>query len=162
MPSVRPTGTPLAPLAAILALLAPSQVGCFAGAALQGFPDRPVGTVDLVSGTLGSHTLVPAACVSGERQLFLGADFVDDRQGLTLRLVLDPTGSATIRVFRSSNPLDRGVLFQRQDCSRLELSLERTGWSIDDIYDLRVDVDLDCRRASGDALQGKLAVEHCH
>jgi hypothetical protein len=137
-------------------------VGCFANSALQAVTDQPVGTVSLVSATLGSHTLVPTACASGEQQLFLGADFLDTSQGLTMRLILDPTGSASIRVFRSSNPLDRGVLIERPDCDDLQLSLERTGWRINDIFDLRVRIELDCHAASGDSLQGKLAVDHCH
>jgi hypothetical protein len=121
-----------------------------------------VGTLTLVSGTLGNLTLTPAVCVSGERQLFLGTDFLDNNQGLTTRLIVDPTGGTSIRVFRSSSPLDRGLLLQRHDCDQLQLSLERTGWRINDVYDLRVSLEVDCRLPTGDSLRGQLAADHCH
>lgn len=162
MPATAQRRTSSLSLVALLLPVALSQVGCFANSALQAVTDQPVGTVSLVSATLGSHTLVPTACASGEQQLFLGADFLDTNQGLTMRLILEPTGPASVRIFRSSNPLDPGVLIQGHECDQLQLSLERTGWRINDIYDLRVSIALDCHAASGDSLQGKLAVDHCH
>ena len=62
----------------------------------------------------------------------------------------------------ATKPLEAGVLFSRADCSRFEMSLEHTGWQINEIYDLSVRIDFDCRNAAGDAASGSLVAEHCH
>ena len=136
--------------------------GCAANTALVGSSGVPMGTVKVASTTFGNVTLAPTACVSGEHRLFLGADFLDGSRGTVLRLILQPSGEATLRVFNATSPLDPGIVFQRTACSKALVSLERTGWRIDDIYDLRVSLDLDCRNASGDSLRGTLSVAHCH
>jgi hypothetical protein len=150
------------PIAALLPVLAAVQLSCFASSAIDAIKPQPTGAVHLASGTLGNRVLTPTTCASGERQLFLGADLVDSREGLTTRLILDPVGSVSIRVFNSSHPLDPGLLFQRHDCDQLELSLEHTGWRINEVYDLRLSIELACHLASGESLQGKLAADHCH
>lgn len=137
-----------------------SLSGCAIGPALQAAKSQPAGSVTLRSRTLGDRTLKPTSCQSGEHQLFLGADFVD--QGTAMRLIVEPTGAVSLRFFDVAHPLDPGVLFRRQDCGRFELSLDRTGWRINDIYDLRVSLDFDCRDASGDTAAGQLATDHCH
>jgi hypothetical protein len=143
-------------------VLASLHCGCFAGAALDVGKSEPAGTVQLTSASLGDHTLAPTACASGEHQFFFGADFLDRSLDITTRLIIDPAGAATLRLFAASQPLDQGLLFHRKDCSRFQLSIERTGWQINDIYDLRVSLEFDCRTASGDSVQGTLAVAHCH
>jgi hypothetical protein len=145
----------------LLAGLALLGSGCAVGPALRVEKAEPAGRVTLRSPTLGDWALKPTACQSGEHQLFLGADFLDS-QGITTRLILDPTGAASLRFFDAAHPLDPGVLFRRQDCGRFELSLDRTGWRINDIYDLRVSLDFDCRDAAGDTAAGHLATDHCH
>lgn len=139
--------------------------GCAVGPALQATNPKPAGSVTLRSRALGDRTLKPTACRSGEHQLFLGADFLDyqgDSQGIAARLIVEPTGAVSLRFFDVAHPLDPGVLFRRQDCGRLEISLDRTGWRINDFYDLHVSLDLDCRNASGDSAAGHLAADHCH
>jgi hypothetical protein len=147
--------------AVLLSSLALLSAGCVVGTALQAAKSEPAGGVTLRSQALGDRTFKPSACRSGEHQLFLGADFLDS-QGITTRLILDPTGAASLRFFDAAHPLDPGALFRRQDCGRLALSLDRTGWRINDIYDLRVSLDFDCRNASGDTAAGHLATDHCH
>jgi len=147
--------------AVLLSSLALLAAGCATAPALQSAKAEPAGGVTLRSQALGERTLQPTACQSGEHQLFLGADFPDG-QGITTRLILEPTGAASLRFFDAAHPLDPGVLFRRQDCGRFELSLDRTGWRINDFYDLRVSLDFDCRTASGDAAAGHLAADHCH
>jgi hypothetical protein len=135
--------------------------GCVVGTALQAAKAAPAGGVTLRSQAFGDRTLKPSACRSGEHQLFLGADFLNS-QGITTRLIVDPTGAASLRFFAAAHPLDPGVLFRRQDCGRFGLSLDRTGWKINDVYDLHVSLDFDCRDASGDTAAGHLATDHCH
>ncbi|HEY0514051.1 MAG TPA: hypothetical protein VGH73_19240 [Thermoanaerobaculia bacterium] len=145
----------------LLSSLALFCAGCVVGTALSAARAAPAGSVELRSPSLGDRTLKPAACRSGEHQLFLGADFLDG-QGLTARLILEPTGRASLRFFEAAHPLDPGVLFQRQDCGRFELSLDRNGWRINDIYDLHISLDFECHAASGEAATGHLVADHCH
>ena len=136
--------------------------GCGAQTAVVGGAGAPIGTVRVTSATFGNATLAPAACASGEHQLFLGADFLDRTRGTALRLILGPTGEATLRVFDTARPLDPGIVFHRAACSKALIAFERTGWQINDIYDVRASLDLDCRNASGDTLQGTVSIAHCH
>jgi hypothetical protein len=145
----------------VLASLALLSAGCVPGTALKAEKAEPIGTVTLKSRALGDRVLKPTACQSGEHQVFLGADFLDS-QGITTRLILEPTGAASLRFFAAAHPLDPGVLFRRQDCGRFELSLDRSGWRINDIYDLHIRLDFDCRATSGEAAAGRLATDHCH
>jgi hypothetical protein len=135
--------------------------GCVVGPVLQAEKAEPAGTVTLKSAALGDRTLKPSSCQSGEHQLFLGADFLDG-QGVTARLLVEPTGAASLRLFETDHPLDPGLLFRRQDCGRFELSLDRTGWRINDIWDLRASLDFECRNGAGETAAGHLATEHCH
>ena len=147
----------------LLSLAVPALTwGCFASGAIDAVKSAPTGTLEVVSASLGSHTLVPSVCASGERQLFLGADFLDGAQGITARLILEPSGAASLRLFPTDEPLEAGLSFRRQDCDRFDLSLERTGWQINDVYDLRVRMDLDCRAATGDSVRGALTADRCH
>lgn len=118
--------------------------------------------MQVTSATFGNVVLTPTACVSGEHHLFLGADFVDGARGMALRLILGPTGETTLRAFDMAHPLDPGVVVDRSACSKLLVSFERTGWRINDFYDIRASLDVDCRTSTGDTLQGMLTVAHCH
>jgi len=145
----------------LLAGIALLCAGCVVGTALSAAKAQPAGRVTLTSPALGDHTLQPTTCRSGEHQLFLGADFLDG-QGLVTRLIVAPTGAASLRFFDAAHPLDPGVLFRREDCGRFELTLDRTGWRINDIYDLHIRLDFECRAASGEAATGHLVTDHCH
>jgi hypothetical protein len=159
------TSTPRKPamllLLALLACIALLCAGCVVGTALSAVKAEPAGRVTLTSPRLGDRTLQPTACRSGEPQLFLGADFLDG-EGLVTRLIVAPTGAASLRFFDAAHPLDPGVLFRREECGRFELTLDRTGWRINDIYDLHVSLDFDCRAPSGEAATGHLVTDHCH
>jgi len=137
------------------------QAGC-AAPAMGGREAGPKGNVQITSPTFGNVALTPSACVTGEYHLFLGADFVDSASGSTLRLILEPAGEALLRVFKTAQPLKRGIVFPQAACSKFQVSFERSGWRINDFYDIQVSLDVDCRTASGDALQGMLTVAHCH
>ncbi len=145
----------------LLAGIALLGSGCVVSTAISAAKAQPAGSVTLTSPALGDHTLQPAECRSGEHQLFLGADFLDG-QGIVTRLIVAPTGAASLRFFDAAHPLDPGVLFRREDCGRFELTLDRTGWRINDIYDLRLSLDFECHAASGEAAAGHLTADHCH
>ena len=147
-----------------LRMIAPGPLlllgGCFATA---GLPIREglAGSVHVEAPGASPATLTPVRCESGERQVFLGADFVDTADKV-VRLIVSATGASTVRVFDGAHPLDTGTLFHRADCTRFELTLDRTGWRVNDVYDLAVRFAFDCRTAAGEHAAGELAAEHCH
>lgn len=147
--------------AAVVLVLSLFLASCFVGTALDTLKSRPTGTVQLTSDVLGDHTLAPAACASGERQLFLGADFLDSA-GITTRLIIDPDGAVRVRLFSAARPLDPGVSFRRTDCSRLEFSLERTGWRINNVYAVRVSLEFECRTGPAASARGTIAADSCY
>jgi len=105
--------------------------------------------------------LSTAACVSGERQQFLGADFSDEAAGYTVRLVVDPLSGPAARVFSNAHPFDDSAVFQRSDCRVFHFAVDSTGWRIDHYEDYKVSLELDCA-GDGVSLAGKAAAEHCH
>lgn len=147
---------------AILLAAALLQAGCASHTALMGGDGGPSGTVRVASAVLGNVELKPTVCTSGERQLFLGADFLDGPKGIALRLILDPTGEATVRAFNTARPLEPGVYFRRGACRKFQVSLERTGWRINEVYGIRVTLDVDCGMSSDYSIQGMLAAASCH
>lgn len=147
---------------AALSLAAALQSGCFATSAFEATHVDPTGTVEIVSPIIGNHTFTPTGCVSGERQIFLGGDFEDTSSNLVLRLFVEPSGEASIRIFPADRPLEPGLLFGKADCGRFQLSLDRTGWQVNDIYDLAIRLELSCSTTNGDTAEGSLTVDHCH
>ena len=135
--------------------------GCVVSSAIEAARDEPEGTARFTQADGSRNDFEAVSCGSGEHQLFLGADFAD-ADNRTVRVVVDPRGAATLRYFDSSQPLEPGLLFHRADCERFELSLERTGWQIDEIYDLAVTIDFSCRLPSGATGAGALVATHCH
>jgi hypothetical protein len=121
----------------------------------------PLGSLTLSGPTFGGQALAPAACVSGERQFFLGFDLHDDKAGVVTRLVIDPVNGPIIRVFASAAPFDKTVVFHRADCRVFHFSLDFTGWRINRVDQLSVSLELDCRLPSGESIVGKAADAHC-
>jgi hypothetical protein len=138
-----------------------SLAGCFVGSAVETMKAVPSGSIELHSATLGDRTIAPTRCVSGERPVFLGADLDDDR-GVTARVIVDPTGATTLRFYPTGHALTPGLLFRREDCSRLDLTLSQTGWQVNEVHDLGFELAFDCRLPNGDTASGTLAVAHCH
>lgn len=107
-------------------------------------------------------TVTPTVCLAGDRELFLGADLVDGSAGLIVRLVVDPLEGPILRVFDRAAPFERSVLFFREGCASFELSLEETGWTINDLPVRRLELAIDCESEEGAAIAGRAAAEHCN
>ena len=137
------------------------QSGCIVSSAIDASRDQPVGIVRFTDPDGRSTEFTPVSCVSGEQQVFLGADFLDDEQRVA-RLVVDPLGDASLRFFSNAEPMKPGVIFRRADCETFQLSLQRTGWEINEVYDLTVSLDFSCRLESGARASGNLGAPHCH
>ena len=121
----------------------------------------PLGAFTLDGPTFGAHALAPAQCHVGQREQFLGFDFLDSQAGIVARLVVDPATGPVVRVFRSAAPFDSTVLFHRSDCRVFHFSLDETGWRINRIDQLRVSLELDCSLPSGDRIAGKAEDPGC-
>lgn len=120
-----------------------------------------LGSVTLHSGHLGQSTFSPNVCRAGDREFYLGGDFVDEKSGLIARLVFDPLEGAAIRIFEKDAAKDKSIVFRRDDCKRLEYSLDPTNWRINDVSDYRISFKFECAR-NGDSATGELSAAHCH
>ena len=110
----------------LVACMALVHFGCVVNAAIEAARDQPQGRATFTQANGSMRDFEALSCRSGEHQVFLGADFVDSASYIA-RLALDPKGTATLRFFDSSQPLEQGIVFIRSDCDRFELSLNRTG-----------------------------------
>lgn len=161
MPASRRPTRVLVPTLALAALTA----GCFSSqpvSPVAGAPPAALGSLSLSSGALGDATIVPTACEAGDRQFFLGGDFLDEKTGLVVRLVVDPLEGPAVRVFRAEKPFEGSRVFHRPDCAVFHFSLDSTGVRINRVEDYRLTLDVDCRSRDGDRLSGQASTTHCH
>lgn len=121
----------------------------------------PPGAFTLTRAGAPPVALSTAACVSGERQQFLGADFSDEAAGYTVRLVVDPLYGPAARVFSNTHLFDDSTVFRRSDCRVFHFAVDSTGWRVNHYEDYRVSLELDCAGETV-SLSGKAAAEHCH
>ncbi len=120
-----------------------------------------LGSIQVSSPRLGDVTVVPTDCTSGARQYFLGGDFSDAKSGMVVRLAVDPIGSPAIRVFSQSAPIDKSVVFRREECSVFHFSLDSTGWRVNHIDDYRITLNVDCARGN-ESVRGTASTTHCY
>lgn len=123
---------------------------------------EPGGSFTVSTKALGHLTLAPSSCVAGDRQLFLGADFPDEKAGAVVRLVVDPLEGPAVRVYASGAPFDKSTVFRRSDCPVFHFSLDSTDWRINHVQDYHVSLELRCATAEGETIEGRVAVDHCH
>ena len=109
-----------------------------------------------------SLTIEPTACVAGDRQFFLGGDFADAKGTAVVRLVIEPLAGPAVRVIAPFASEEFPIVFRQPECKVLRVSFEATGLRINDVYDYRITLDVDCTRADGTALVGKVSTAHCH
>ena len=123
--------------------------------------DRTLGSVALYSERLGHSTFTPNTCRAGDREFFLGGDFIDEKSGFIARLVFDPLDGAALRIFASGKSAEKSIVFHHDDCRALNYTFEPTSWRVNDVYDYRISVSFDCSK-SGDAAKGAVSATHCH
>jgi hypothetical protein len=121
----------------------------------------PLGAFAASSPALGTRTVAPTGCTSGDPEFFLGADFADASSGLVLRLVVDPIRGPAVRLFSAGSPFDNDIVFTRAECAVFHFSLDSTGWRVNRVSDYRVTLELDCSR-DGESIRGHSSSTHCH
>jgi hypothetical protein len=122
---------------------------------------QALGSFSVASQTFGNVTVSPTACAGGDRQLFLGGDLSAPGSPVVLRLVVDPLEGPAVRLFSSEAPYDTSVVFRRADCTVFHFSLDDTGWRVNDIYDHRLTLQLECAKP-GESVSGSASSTHCH
>jgi len=150
-------------LPAILALLC---AACFPARPIEpvagASSDAALGMFRFTSPRGDTQTIEPTSCVAGDRQFFLGGDFADAKSSSIVRLVVEPLQWPAVRVISPSASDQSPIVFKRPECKALRVTFEPTGWRVDDVYDYRITLDVDCTRADGTALVGGASTTHCH
>ncbi len=161
---------PQAGLAGLVLAAAVASTGCFSFPAmpLPGTADTQpaepgtLGSFTVASPLLGNATVAPSGCSAGDLQQFLGADFSGPASRLVVRLVVDPLEGPAARVFDAEDRFRKSVVLRRTECAVFHFSLERTGWTINDVRDYQVSLELDCALADGTTVHGSASSTHCH
>jgi len=131
------------------------------GAATDKSGNVSLGSVALYSERLGQATITPNTCSAGDREFFLGGDFIDEKSRLIVRLVFDPLDGAALRIFTANSSAEKSVVFHRGNCKALQYTFEPTRWRVNDVYDYRISVSFDCALGA-DAAKGEVSATHCH
>lgn len=119
------------------------------------------GALSVAGPSLGERRIEPALCASGELQSFLGADFVDPRSQLVARLAIEPLGGPGVRIFSAEEPYGAAIVVRPGDCEVFHFAHERSGWQLNDVYIVRIELELRCALANGDRVEGKLSAPAC-
>lgn len=102
----------------------------------------------------------PDACLSGEHEQFFGFILASSGSPAVLRAVVDPLDGPGLRVVGLEGT--GGLVVRPDQCERLDLVVEPTGWRVNDIQDLSGTLDVSCRTTDGTSVEGALEVRHCH
>ncbi|HWM93339.1 MAG TPA: hypothetical protein VN493_21430 [Thermoanaerobaculia bacterium] len=115
---------------------------------------------ELTLQTAGGETLQwkPGACLSGEHEQFFG--FILGAPPVVVRAVVDPLQGPGLRVTGLEGT--DSLVFYPDQCEKLDLTLEPTGWRVNDFQDLSGALDVLCVRADGSRVEGTVDVRHCH
>lgn len=150
---------------AFLALIAASilMTGCISTGTGQLGKNEPVitGQLALAGPTFGTAVLEPKACDSGEHQVFFGADFSSPESKVVARIVVDPLTGPGVRIFDQEARFEKALVLNKEICQGFHFSLERSGWRINDVYVMKVHLDLDCTLPNGDSVKGGVDAASC-
>ena len=128
---------------------------------------KATGTLEMSGPVAGSVRFVPESCTSGDREYFLGVDLAATQPGIEVRALIEPLGTAVVRVRRSGSEGEGEggggmVFFRHDDCRVLELEVEPSGWRVNEVRDVSGFLDLDCDSLEGDHVAGRIEMNHCH
>ena len=139
--------------------------GCFPARPVDPVPDAladALGMLRLSSPRGGTLSITPTTCTAGDRAFFLGGDFADAKTSSVVGVLFEPLDGPAIRVISPSATGETPLVFRRPQCKVMRATLESTGLRINDVYDYRITLDVDCLQADGTALAGKVSTTHCH
>lgn len=103
------------------------------------------GEIDVRTDLYGDWTMAPNDCYSGERQLFFGADLLEDGDDADLvRIVLDPLEGYSLALNVPGEDL-AFVLREDDGCERFDLRVERGNTRVNNIWEVQGHVRVTCR-----------------
>jgi hypothetical protein len=125
---------------------------------------KATGALEMSGPVAGSVRFVPESCTSGDREYFLGVDLAAARPGIEVRALIEPLGTAVVRVRSPAAEGEGGgmVLFRHDDCRVLQLEVEPSGWRVNEVRDVSGFLELDCDSLEGDHVAGRIEMNHCH
>jgi hypothetical protein len=101
-------------------------------------------------------------CDSGDREYFLGVDLVDSSRNLIVRILVDPIAGPRLKLTRRGPDGPIVELFLPTHCRGLSADVERTGWRVNGVRDVKGNLEGECRSDSGTTLKASLHFSHCH
>jgi len=135
--------------------------GCMAssptGRSGDAAPGDGIGRFEVSSAAVSRGVIVPTRCEAGDHENFLGGDLRDDSLGITVRLVVDPLYGPALRVYDTSAPFERAVLFFEEECERFEMRLDRAGFRVDNASVRDLELEVDCENEDGATIFGRAA-----
>jgi hypothetical protein len=136
------------------------SAGCVSVPGMAGGRPDVTGELAIQGPTFGDTRLAVDRCVSGEHQVFLGADFAGPGP-LVARLAVDPLSGPGVRVFDSTAPFGKSFVVRQSGCDHFHFSLARSGWRINDIWALHLTLDIDCSTPDGDSIRITIPSASC-
>jgi len=124
-------------------------------------PSAPGKSLALAGPTFGRREVQPTQCVAGGHAYFQGADLVDEPHHLVVRAVDDPIEGMVVRVYDAEDSDRTSFVARRGDCRTFEAELGPAQEWVNGVDVISLDVELDCRTASGDAVVGSYHADRC-
>jgi len=128
--------------------------------ALRTTSSRVTGTISGSGGDLGTFTMQPDRCVSGERNQFRGVQLFSGDGDAHGTAYADPIGgSPTIAI--NLEHAHKARKFEIYDCKVLDGEIERQNSTVNRITNIKGHIRFDCTTA-GEHATGDVTFENCH
>jgi hypothetical protein len=98
------------------------------------------------SGALGSWSLTPSECTSGQHEGFAGVSLSSEQSPTVIRIVSDPMRGDVLVVVR---PGTKNVVLDGTSCSRFQLRSHRTDTNVNEIWLVDGSLEVNCPELSG-------------
>jgi len=141
--------------------LGPAFFAVFAVAFVAaGCKSKVSGSVSSKGGPLGTFTLTPTKCESGQHWSFYGAAFfVDGDTGSKVELVDDPKSGWFVKVAKpGTNKMD---VFDGDACKVLDADVHDTNTTINRIRVVEGSLKFECKQADDGRVEGNLTFSGC-
>jgi hypothetical protein len=113
------------------------------------------GTFEASGPRLGSFTFAPDHCTSGQTRGFFGVELTSrESENTVVRAVRDPVRGALIAIER---PDAKPIVLSPEECRSLEVRIDKTSTSINDVWAVEGRAAVDCAE-----LRGEVTFEGCH
>jgi hypothetical protein len=119
------------------------------------------GTITSTGGELGTWTMQPDSCQSGERNQFRGVQLFGGDGNAHGTSFVTPFGGEPSISINLSNGSDKARLFHRDDCKLLDGDVQRQNSRVNRVYNVSGHVRFDCAYKD-EHVTGDVTFENCH